>query len=182
MAPEKRSAFMRKSLDDPEGFVREQLKNLRQRPKMWTCYRADFVAEVATMLWMLGVKGSFTLHFHEKNETTLLKVGAPITEDFAHQVVDEALRILDDHPAPVEPPPWSPLLPTKDGAAGYMKSHLFIAEASGDCPTCRSETTDALLHGNCGQCGSHLKVRLLDNERRPVASDQVLALFAKPPL
>lgn len=100
---QKRSDFTRKPLDDVEAFVRARLKHLRDRPKMWTVYRADFVAEVATMLWMLGLKGSFVVHFHDKDQKMLRNVGELITEDFAHQVVDEALCILDEHPATTPP-------------------------------------------------------------------------------
>ena len=102
--PAAEETFIRKPLADAEHFVRVQLQRLRERPRMWTFYRSDFVAEVATMLWMLGVKGSLVIHFHDKDKKMLRNVGEMITEDFAHKVVDEALRILDEHPPPAAQP------------------------------------------------------------------------------
>lgn len=88
--------FTREPIVDLEAHVRDTLASMRARPRMWVMFRADFVADVSTMLTMLGINGNLCAHFHDTKGNCILGLTTPIDDEFAQRTVDKAIRILDE--------------------------------------------------------------------------------------
>lgn len=81
--------------EDPEAHVREQLVNMRLRPRMYSQDRGMFLERVATLLEMAGVKGSTLVHLADKQGCAVIRLHTELTDEYAHETIDEALAILD---------------------------------------------------------------------------------------
>ena len=92
------ASFQRVTVDDPEAEVRKDLARMRAAPLLYAMSRGAFVAEVATMLKMVGIVGPVERHLHlrQAGGNDLVRGGLLVDREFAERVVDEAIRLLNE--------------------------------------------------------------------------------------
>lgn len=62
---------------------------------MYASSRGMFVERVATMLELAGVAGPTLIHLAPKRGCAVVELSVELTDDWAHETIDEAIAILD---------------------------------------------------------------------------------------
>lgn len=96
-----------------EQRVREMFMSMRVRPRMWASTRESLQGQVIVLLTALGAKRDFPTRpvvvMTGMRGPSLIRPDDPPEEEFARELLDEALQVLDTLPKPREPKPREPM-------------------------------------------------------------------------